>query len=229
MPKMLISSTDNTGIQGNNSSRRNSSELPLEAFSKVVEAIYDCALDPNRWHDTVPLIAELFQSQRCVFGVHDYANDSNELAFQLGYEDEEYWRLHEGKYRALNPFFAPIQLLPVGTVSTQAMLLDDDEFLESKYYQEWCKPQGLRDFISLKVLQTGQRMGLLVANRVESHPRYGDAEVRLLTLLSRMSAARWRSPTPSISKPSGRRLLRRRLMRLLRACILPTARAVSST
>jgi DNA-binding CsgD family transcriptional regulator len=36
----------------------------------------------------------------------------------------------------------------------------------------------------VKALQTGQRTGLLVANRHEPRPRYGDAEVRLLTLLS---------------------------------------------
>jgi DNA-binding CsgD family transcriptional regulator/PAS domain-containing protein len=64
------------------------------------------------------------------------------------------------------------------------MLVDDDEFSESRYYQEWVKPQGLRDVVGLKVLQTGQRTGFLAANRDESYPRYGDAEVRLLTLLS---------------------------------------------
>ena len=162
----------------------NKPEVPLEIFSKVVEAIYDCALDPNRWHDAVRMIADLCESQRCVLGMHDCANDRSELMFQLGYEDEEYWRLHEEKYKGLNPLFAPILLLPTGAVSTQAMLIDDHEFLESRFYQEWVKPQGLRDAINVKVLQTEQRMGLLVANRLATYPRYGDAEVRLLTLLS---------------------------------------------
>ena len=159
-------------------------DIPLETFSKVVEAVYDCALDPNRWHDTVRMIAELLRSQRCVLGVHDCANDRSELAFQLGYEDAEYWQLHERKYRGLNPHFAAVQLLPVGAVATSAMLVDEHEFVESRFYQEWCKPQGLRDAITIKVLQTGQRVGLLAANRLDTCPRYGDAEVRLLTLLS---------------------------------------------
>jgi DNA-binding CsgD family transcriptional regulator len=38
--------------------------------------------------------------------------------------------------------------------------------------------------ISFGVLRTGQRLGWFCANRREGHPRYGDAEVRLLTLLS---------------------------------------------
>ena len=96
-----------------------SSEISLEAFSKVVEAVYDCALDPNRWHDAVRMIAELLASQRCTLGVHDYANGCNDLMFQVGWEDEHYWRLHEEKYSRLNPFFAPVQLLPVGAVTTQ--------------------------------------------------------------------------------------------------------------
>jgi DNA-binding CsgD family transcriptional regulator len=69
-------------------------------------------------------------------------------------------------------------------VATRTMLVDDHEFLDTRYYQEWVKPQGLGDMIAVKALQTGQRTGLLVANRHEPHPRYGDAEVRLLTLLA---------------------------------------------
>jgi DNA-binding CsgD family transcriptional regulator/PAS domain-containing protein len=156
----------------------------LESFSRVVEAIYDCALEPNRWHGAVRMIADLLASQRCTLGVHDYQNGCNDLMFQLGWDDEYYWRLHEEKYTKMNPFFAGFQLLSVGDVQTRAGLVDDSEFLESRYYLEWVKPQGLDDMIAVKALQTGQRTGLLVLNRAEPHPRYGDAEVRLLRLLA---------------------------------------------
>jgi DNA-binding CsgD family transcriptional regulator/PAS domain-containing protein len=157
--------------------------LSLETFSKVVEAVYDCALDPNRWHDTIRLIGDLCDSQVCFLGVHDYANGCSELAFQSGH-DERYIRLHEEKYKNLDPLFPAGQLVPVGVVKTQAMLIDDREFYDSMFYQEWVKPQGLLDMISFGVLRTGQRLGWFCANRREGHPRYGDAEVRLLTLLS---------------------------------------------
>ena len=42
-----------------------SPDVPLETFSKVVEAIYDCALDPTRWQNTIRLTAELCRSQAC--------------------------------------------------------------------------------------------------------------------------------------------------------------------
>jgi PAS domain-containing protein len=158
--------------------------VPLETFSKVVESIYDCALDPTRWQGTICQIAELLQSQTCILGVHDHTMGRNELTIKLGYDDEYWWQLHEEKYSQISPFWTPLQLVPVGVVTTRAMLVDDAEFLESRFYLEWVKPQGLRDAITLKVLQTDQRSGLLVANRVASVPRYGDAEVHLLTLLS---------------------------------------------
>jgi DNA-binding CsgD family transcriptional regulator/PAS domain-containing protein len=158
-------------------------KVPLENFSKVVEAINDCALDPTRWQDTISVVAASLQSQRCALVVYDYPSGQSKLAFQIGYP-EEYWRLYEGEYRRLNPVITHVQLMPVGAAATSCTLIDDHEFFESRFYQEWCKPQGLRDSICLKVLQTEKRIGLLVANRLESYSRYGDAEVRLMTLLS---------------------------------------------
>jgi DNA-binding CsgD family transcriptional regulator/PAS domain-containing protein len=160
-----------------------SSEIPLETFSKVVEAVYDCALDPKRWQDTVCLIAELCESQTCIMGVYDYTKRCAELAFQWGYTDR-FMRLHEEKYRDMDPFFVAGQLRPVGAVMTQAMLIDDGEFYQSKFFLEWCKPQDLHDMIAFKILQTDQRIGFLTANRLNTHPRYGEVEVRLLSLLS---------------------------------------------
>jgi DNA-binding CsgD family transcriptional regulator/PAS domain-containing protein len=160
-----------------------SSDVPVETFSKVVEAIYDCALDPNRWQDTIRLIAELCRSQVSIIAVHDYANGRAELAYNLGYTDK-FIRLHEEKYAAMNPFLALFRIQPIGVATTQAMLIDDHEFWESRFYREWCKPQRFYDSIMFKILQTDQRVGWWSAHRLEGSPRYADADVRLVALLS---------------------------------------------
>jgi DNA-binding CsgD family transcriptional regulator/PAS domain-containing protein len=158
-------------------------DVPLQTFSKVVEAIYDCALDPNRWQDTVPMIARLCASQVSIVAVHDYANRRSELAYQLGY-DEHFIRLHEEKYAAMNPFLIPLRRQPLGAVTTQALLVADEEFYESRFYQEWCKPQRFYDSIHFKVLETDRRVGWWAAHRLESYSRYGDADVRVVGLLA---------------------------------------------
>jgi DNA-binding CsgD family transcriptional regulator/PAS domain-containing protein len=159
-------------------------QVQLETFSKVVEAIYDCAFDPNRWQGGIGLIAELCRSPTCIIAVHDYSNNRSELAYDVGGYEERFVRLHEEKYAAMNPFFGPLRLLSEGIVKTRAMLIDDAEFYESKFYQEWVRPQGFDDALTVKVLQTEHRIGWVSAHRKENQPRYGDTEVSLLNLLS---------------------------------------------
>ena len=159
------------------------SKIPLETFSKVVELIYDCALNPNRWIDTADMIAQLVGAETWQLGVHDMKNVHHGVTFQRGAE-ERYERLYAEKYGALNPHSVPITLLPVGKVVTTRMILTEQEFLSSRFYQEFVKPQGIFATIGFSVLRTEQRMGWLAANRLQGQPRYGDAEVRLLTLLS---------------------------------------------
>jgi DNA-binding CsgD family transcriptional regulator/PAS domain-containing protein len=155
-------------------------DLPLDAFSKVVEEIYDCALDPSHWQETVGVITELCRSHCGFLGVIDLESQHNELTFHVGY-DAHYQRLHEDTYGPLNPYLSSLQLLPVGVVATRAMLVDDKEFLESRFYQEWVKPQAICDAIGFNVLKTRQRVALWAAHRLESQGRYGDAEVHLLS------------------------------------------------
>jgi DNA-binding CsgD family transcriptional regulator/PAS domain-containing protein len=75
-------------------------------------------------------------------------------------------------------------MLPVGGVRTQAMLIPDSEFWETRFYREWIKPQRFWDLICFKILQTNQRIGAWAAHRIEGQPRYADADVRLVTLLA---------------------------------------------
>ena len=80
------------------------SEIPLETFSKVVESIYDCALNPNRWIDTSGMIAQLVGSEACVLGVKDFKNMRHGLMLDVGVE-ERYVRLYAEDYGAIDPIY----------------------------------------------------------------------------------------------------------------------------
>jgi DNA-binding NarL/FixJ family response regulator len=160
-------------------------DISPKTFSKVVGAVYDCALDTSRWQDTLRLMAELCRSQTCIIGVTDFATGRYDLAYKWGHGySVEFHRLHDEKYKAMNPLWPLVPMQPIGAVRTQAMMIDDREFWETRFYREWCKPQCFWDMINFKVLQTHQRVGAWAAHRLEGQPRYGEAEIRLLTLLS---------------------------------------------
>ena len=80
------------------------SEIPLETFSKVVESIYDCALDPNRWIDTAGMIAQLVGAEDCLLGVHDMKNVHHGVMFRKGGRGTLRASLR-GKVRCYEPTF----------------------------------------------------------------------------------------------------------------------------
>ena len=159
------------------------SGIPLERFASVVDLIYDCALDPRLWQRAILDIADVCRSTVCIIGVHDYRSSRSELTYQHGYDDY-YVRLHEEKFRTLDPFFVAARSRQEGEVVTRAMLIDDEEFFATRFYQEWVRPQGLGDMMTVKLLATDQRVGWMTHNRSATMPRYDDTSVRVFGLLA---------------------------------------------
>ena len=85
---------------------------------------------------------------------------------------------------AINPLFSLGHLRPVGDVYTLAMLLESKDLVESRFYKEWSKPQGLGDFMGLNAVRSARRAGGISGNRMLAQPRYSDDDVRLLRLLA---------------------------------------------
>ena len=157
-------------------------ECSLEAFSKVVEAIYDCALNPEGWRQTLRLIGGLTDTPCIGLGITDYDQQRVVYGVNSGY-DPAYLKIYFERF-AVNPLFSVGHLRPVGDVYTLSVLIDKNEFLESRFYREWSKPQGLGDLWGLNAVRSGQRAGGISGNRMLSQPRYGEDELRLLRLLA---------------------------------------------
>ena len=164
------------------------SEIPLETFSKVVELIYDCALDPNRWIDTAGMIAQLVGSESCLLAINDLKSKRRALMLHVGLDDR-YVRLWSDDYAAIDPLRVSTLLFPVGSVMTTGMLVEEHELSGSRFYQEFLRPQGWREGLGINVLRTQDHFGFLAAHRYKGQPRYGDAEVRLLNLKAIKSEA----------------------------------------
>jgi len=154
----------------------------LQELSDLIAAIYDCALEPERWREALPRLLALTQSPCGALAIHDYDKGRTGRLFDHGY-DESYLKLYFEKYQDMNPLPVAMQTLDVGVVATQAMLIDDDEFVSSRFYTELLKPHGLRDAITTIVLRSQHRIAILLANRLEKQPRYGDSDVQLWRLL----------------------------------------------
>jgi len=154
----------------------------VERFSKAVEAVYDAALNPGSWHSALHRIGELIDSPCICLSVTDYSQQSVALCVNYGYEPE-YLKVYFERF-AINPLFSLGHLRPVGDVYTLAMLIENKELVESRFYKEWSKPQGLGDFVGLNAVRSARRAGGISGNRMIAQPRYGNEDVRLLRLLA---------------------------------------------
>jgi len=159
-----------------------SKKLSLEALSKVVEAIYDSAVDAQRWRAALPLIAELTNSPITSMGIIDHVQRRLALTCIHGWDDDTL-KAYE-KYSGANPVFIAGHLKPVGDVYTWKTIIGGDEIYESKFYIDFCKPRGLHDILGLHALKSGHRSGGISAVRTELQPLYGGADMRIFRLLS---------------------------------------------
>jgi DNA-binding CsgD family transcriptional regulator len=118
-----------------------------QTLSELIGDIYDAALDQLLW----PKVLE--RAARFVGGV-GAALFSKDAAAQLGdvYHDvgidRHYKQLYFDKYATLDPattgqFFAEVEQ-PFAT----ADLMPFDQFIETRFYKEWVRPQGLIDFVT---------------------------------------------------------------------------------
>jgi len=156
--------------------------VSAQALSDAIGAIYDCALDPERWPTTIRQILELCDSSGCGICVHDLKNAQNDRLFEFGYEPE-FGRLLSARF-AENPYVAPAMIAHVGDVMTLASICNDQELIETRFYKEVLKPYGYFHFIAIVALKTAGRFASLHAGRMVQASRYGEREMSLFKLLS---------------------------------------------
>ncbi len=156
--------------------------ISAQALSDTIGAIYDCALDPDRWQDTIRQIVVLSDSRGCGLCVHDMKNFQNDRLFELGY-DPRFSKLHSERI-ADSPFTAGAALANVGEVATLGLTCSDQELRESRFYREVMKPFGYIDSIGLIALKTDRRIANLHAGRTEEAAHDGERELSIFKLLS---------------------------------------------
>jgi DNA-binding CsgD family transcriptional regulator len=120
-----------------------------EAFSALVSDIYDTVLDHSRWPDTLRHVAQFVGGPAAGL----YAKDAVAKTGNLFYGSSEglaheYVRLYFETYVRLDPSTTAHYFMNVGDVGATADLLPYEDFVQTRFYREWARPQGLVDHIS---------------------------------------------------------------------------------
>lgn len=118
-----------------------------QKLSDLIGDVYDTVLDQSLWEGVIAQAADFVVGIGAALFSKDAANQRGSVHYEVGI-DPYYKRLYFDKYVTLDPattghFFAEIEQ-PVAV----ADLMPYQEFVETRFYREWVRPQGIVDFVS---------------------------------------------------------------------------------
>lgn len=156
-----------------------------EALSALIARIYDCALDPEGWTDTVGRIAAAVGAPHGVVALHDIAANRSIRTFAHGIPAPVMW-LYARRYAHRNPIaLTAAQFREEGRVDTAATLFDDPEtWFRSDTYRHIIRPVGARDVLSMLVLRSEARGVWLGAFRRKRDGDFTPEHARIFRMLA---------------------------------------------
>jgi DNA-binding CsgD family transcriptional regulator len=115
-----------------------------ERLSALIGHVYDATLDPTLWVDVLDEAARFVGGSASSLYYRDAEARRPNVAYQFGL-DPRYVQLYIDVYGKLDPtvtgyFFAKLEE-PIATADVMIY----DEFVQSRFYKEWARPQGLVD------------------------------------------------------------------------------------
>jgi DNA-binding CsgD family transcriptional regulator len=154
-----------------------------EVLTDLVGAIYDTVLDRAAWPNVLRRLSLFVPGAASAVFWEDGASQRGDVFFHHGIP-EHYKALYFGEYVRRNPITVPRFFVEMGEPVATGDLVPYDEFLQTTFYREWAKPQGLVDFVSVTLERVGLKAAMFGVFR---HARHGlvdeDARrrMRLLT------------------------------------------------
>jgi DNA-binding CsgD family transcriptional regulator len=153
-----------------------------EQLSELIAEIYDAALDAALWREVVGKAARFVGgSAAAIFSKSPTALNGH-VYYEYG-TDPHYRELYFSKYIRLDPsttghYFADVEQ-PVAV----ADLMPYHEFLETQFYREWARPQGLVDFVSAVLDKSVTSAALFGVFRCETDGVVDDETRRRMRLI----------------------------------------------
>jgi DNA-binding CsgD family transcriptional regulator/PAS domain-containing protein len=143
-----------------------------ETLLRLIGGIYDCVLDPESWNAVLPRIGAFVGGSGGGLFAHHPSRRSASIYYQFG-TDLSYRQLYLEKYMTLDPMFGTYFVLDIGDVFSSSTIMPHAEFMQSRFYKEWVRPQGWYDNIGVYLDRSSEGQTALVVFRNE---REGEAD-----------------------------------------------------
>jgi DNA-binding CsgD family transcriptional regulator len=130
-----------------------------EQILPLVGGIYDTTLDPSSWPRALEKTAAFVGGRGAALLARDSTRKTGNVAYRVG-TDPRYSQTYFEEYIELDPLSAAYLALDVGKAFIYSDFVPPPEFVETRFYQEWVRPQGWVE----KMFVTLERSGTTLAS-----------------------------------------------------------------
>jgi DNA-binding CsgD family transcriptional regulator len=137
-----------------------------ERVSVLIGEIYDAALDSSLWVNVLANAATFVGGPAASVFSKDATRKSAQVFYQYGI-DPNYVQLYVDGYIKLDPSTTSQFFANVGDIISTENFMEYDEFLETRFFKEWARPQLLVDSANVVLQKSATDMAMFTVFRHE--------------------------------------------------------------
>jgi DNA-binding CsgD family transcriptional regulator len=161
--------------------------MDMEIYDQLVESIYDAPFMDSGWQAVISQLQMAFDSTAAGFFVQTKDNGLGE--YLLDGVDDTQMRLYQEHYAEINPWFTLPGLMQPGAIHTDYSLElihhKRSAFIDTEFYQDWCRPQDLRHAMGGSLLSFEGNLLNFTIHRPQQAGYYTDTEIQTYRNLNR--------------------------------------------
>jgi DNA-binding CsgD family transcriptional regulator len=154
----------------------------LERFSKLIEALYEAALDPTVWSRVAPLVAGAFTAPSCALVTFDSSSGASAILGQTDNYDAKSVADYESYYHKVDIWTAASVKAGIGRPFVSQEFVSDAEVAASEIYND-NKRVGIFQALACTFNIEGQKIGGIGIHRPFGTPAFVIEERQELQLL----------------------------------------------
>ncbi len=148
----------------------------MQEFSRLVGDVYDCILEPSGWTSVVARFAEFSGGVGASIHMINPVSGSTAILVEHGV-DPEWSALGRTVYAPMSPVGAAALLYDLDQPVSVFDVVEEAEYVESRFYREWLAPKGYFDIMGAMISRSAQEIGAISATRMKDRGRF-DADSR---------------------------------------------------
>lgn len=158
--------------------------LNSDTLSSIIGNIYDCVINPDGWVNVLNRITNATDAAYTTIALASVADSHGRFAAHSSW-DAEQMRILQVDYGFDDiPGLKPAVVGDIDTPLTTLSCMSEAELQATNFYENWARPQGLREASMTKFVHTSDRIGLLGTTISANRDVISGDEQRFLALLS---------------------------------------------